>query len=275
MTMLFTPRFQAVDSNGAPYSGAKLYFYQSGTTTGITVYQDSGKVTPHTNPVVADSAGNFAEIYVDTDPFKVVLKTSADVTLETIDAIPLLAGASIVGGDLTALEALASTGLVARTASNTYALRTITGTAPVTVTNGNGVSGNPTIAIDEATATHVKANTADKVLTTDIVYTAANEVTLTDAATIAVDNSTFINAVVTLAGNRTLGTMSNAVVNRTGRIRVVQDATGSRTLAYHGDYEFAGGSAPVLSTAANAQDILYYDVLSSGRVVISALKAIS
>lgn len=275
MTMLFTPRFQAVDANGNPYSGALLYFYQSGTTTDITVYQDSGKVTPHAQPVVADSAGYFAEIYVDTDPFKVVLKTSGGTTLETLDAVPLLAGASIVGADLTALEALASTGILARTASNTYALRTITGTAPVTVTNGDGVSGNPTIAIDEATATQVKANTADKVLTTDIVYTAANEVTLTDAATIAVDNSTFINAVVTLGGNRTLGTMSNAVVNRTGRIRVVQDGTGSRTLAYHADYEFAGGSAPVLSTAAGAQDLLYYDVVAAGRIVISAIKAIA
>ena len=275
MTMLFTPRFQAEDANGLPYSGAKLYFYQSGTTTPITVYQDAAKATPHANPVVADSAGNFAESVVDTDPFKVVLKTSADVTLETIDAIPLLAGASIVGADLTALEALSSTGMLARTAANTYALRTITGTAPVTVTNGNGVSGNPTIAIDEATTTQVKANTADKVLTPDIVYSAANEVTLTDATTIAVDGSTFINAVVTLGGNRTLGTMSNAVVNRTGRIRVVQDATGSRTLAYHADYEFAGGSAPVLSTAAASQDILYYDVIASGRILISAIKAIA
>lgn len=275
MTMLFTPRFQTEDANGVPYSGAKLYFYQSGTTTPITVYQDSAKATPHANPVVADSAGNFAEIFVDTDPFKFVLKTSADVTLETVDAIPLLAGASIVGGDLTALEALASTGMLARTASNTFALRTITGTAPVTVSNGNGVSGNPTIAIDVATTTQIKANTADKVLVTDDAYSAADEVTLTDATTIAVDGSTFINAKVTLGGNRTLGTMSNPVVNRTGRIRVIQDATGSRTLAYHADYEFAGGSAPVLSTAANAQDVLYYDVIASGRILISAIKAIA
>lgn len=275
MTQLFTPRFQTGDANGAPYSGAKLYFYQSGTTTPITVYQDAAKATPHANPVVADTSGTFAEIFVDTDPFKVVLTTSSGTLLETIDAIPLLAGASIVGADLTALEALSSTGIVTRTASSTYALRTITASTAITITNGDGVSGNPSIAVDAATATNIKANTADKVLLTDDAYTAADEVTLTDAATIAVDNSTFINAVVTLGGNRTLGTMSNPVVNRTGRIRVVQDATGSRTLAYHADYEFAGGAAPVLSTAANAQDLLYYDVVASGRIIISAIKAIA
>lgn len=274
MTQLFTPRFQAEDSSGLPYSGALLYFYQSGTTTPITVYQDSAKLTPHASPVVADSSGTFAEIYVDTDPYKYVLNTAAGVLIDSNDAVPLGQTGSL-DADLTAIAALSGTGFPARTASNTYALRTITVTAPVVVANGGGVAGNPAISVDVATTTQIKAKTATKLLQTDNAYDAANEVTLTDAATITVDNSLFINAVVTLGGNRTLGTMSNAVVNRTGRIRVVQDATGSRTLAYHADYEFAGGSAPVLSTAANAQDILYYDVLASGRIIISAIKAIA
>jgi len=54
-----------------------------------------------------------------------------------------------VGLDINALEGLASTGLVARTAANAYSERTITGTAnQISVTNGNGVSGNPTLSID-------------------------------------------------------------------------------------------------------------------------------
>lgn len=48
--------------------------------------------------------------------------------------------------DLTAIEALAGTGLAARTGSNTWALRTITAGSGISVTNGDGVSGNPTIA---------------------------------------------------------------------------------------------------------------------------------
>ena len=49
--------------------------------------------------------------------------------------------------DLLAIEALASTGLISRTGSNTWAQRSIdtTSSARITITNGNGVSGNPTV----------------------------------------------------------------------------------------------------------------------------------
>ncbi len=49
--------------------------------------------------------------------------------------------------DLAALEAMSGTGIIARTASNIYAQRTITGGAGVAVSNGDGVSGNPTVAV--------------------------------------------------------------------------------------------------------------------------------
>lgn len=109
----------------------------------------------------------------------------------------------------------------------------------------------------------------------DQIWAAAAEVTLTDAATIAVGMSTFINAVVTLGGNRTLGNPTNAKVGQSGYIRVVQDATGSRTLSYETDWEFEQGSAPILSTAANAQDILFYLVVAANRVFATLVKAIS
>ena len=48
--------------------------------------------------------------------------------------------------DLTALAALSTTGLVARTGSATYSPRSIQGGSGVTVSSGDGVSGNPTIS---------------------------------------------------------------------------------------------------------------------------------
>lgn len=124
-----------------------------------------------------------------------------------------------------------------------------------------------------ATAAQYRANTASLTLQTDAVWSAAAEVTLTDAATIAVDMSTFINAVVTLGGNRALGNPTNEKVGQSGVIRIVQDATGSRTLTYGTDWEFAGGTAPTLSTAANAQDLLFYYVIATDRIFGNLMKA--
>lgn len=53
-----------------------------------------------------------------------------------------------LANDLAAVEGLASNGIAARTATDTWAVRTMTGTSNrVTVTNGDGVSGNPTFDI--------------------------------------------------------------------------------------------------------------------------------
>lgn len=53
-----------------------------------------------------------------------------------------------LANDLSALEALASTGLAARTGTDAWAQRTITGTAnQISVSNGSGASGNPTLSL--------------------------------------------------------------------------------------------------------------------------------
>jgi len=52
--------------------------------------------------------------------------------------------------DLTAIAALATTGFSARTAANTWALRTLVGTAnQVIIANGDGVAGNPTFSLPQ------------------------------------------------------------------------------------------------------------------------------
>lgn len=54
-------------------------------------------------------------------------------------------------GDLSALAGIGTAGLLARTGTGTAAARTLTGTAnKVTVTNGDGVAGNPTLSLPDA-----------------------------------------------------------------------------------------------------------------------------
>lgn len=131
------------------------------------------------------------------------------------------------------------------------------------------------VATARTSAANFRANTTGKLVDTDGAWGAAAEVTLTDAATIAVDMSTFINAKVTLGGNRTLGQPSSTKVGQSGFIRIIQDGTGSRTLAYHADWKFAFGSDPVLTTTASATDILFYTVIAANVIVASLVKAIA
>jgi hypothetical protein len=86
--------------------------------------------------------------------------------------------------------------------------------------------------------------------------------TLTDGATITYNANNGSNAVVTLGGNRTLA-FSNVVAGTYYTLRVIQDGTGSRTLAMPSGSKVIGGGAGVvtLSTTAAAVDLLtfYYD----------------
>ena len=128
--------------------------------------------------------------------------------------------------------------------------------------------------LDEMTTAQYLANTADKAVSTDQAWAAGAEVALTDAATVALDMSTFINGGFTIGGNRTLGNPTNPKVGQSGWIRITQDGTGSRALAYGSNWEFANGSAPALSTAAGTKDVLFYTVLSATSILGNLVKGV-
>ena len=81
--------------------------------------------------------------------------------------------------------------------------------------------------------------------------------TLTDGVTVNWDLNSIEVATLTLGGNRTLATPTNRRVG-TFVLHVIQDATGSRTLSFSSTYKWPAGVAPVLTTAANARDILSF-----------------
>lgn len=91
--------------------------------------------------------------------------------------------------------------------------------------------------------------------------------TLTDGATITPDFSASNDYTVTLGGNRTLANGTNITAGQGGVIYVIQDATGSRTLSFGSYYKFEDGTAPTLSTAANAIDVIAYEVKSSTEIL--------
>ena len=90
------PRETALDANGDPISGAKLNFYTSGTTERLDTFSDNALTVANANPVVADSAGRFGNIFLQASNYKVVLTDAADATIWTADPV---AGTTDTTGD--------------------------------------------------------------------------------------------------------------------------------------------------------------------------------
>lgn len=61
---------------------------------------------------------------------------------------------------------------------------------------------------------------------------------------------------VTLTGSPTLSTPTNPLNGQVYRLRLIQDAIGSRTVIWWAGIIWAGGSAPTLTTTATKQDII-------------------
>jgi hypothetical protein len=90
--------------------------------------------------------------------------------------------------------------------------------------------------------------------------------TLTSATTVTPDFATSANFTLTLGHNVTLANPSNLTPGQSGSIFLVQDGTGSRTITFGSQYDFAGGTAPTLSTAASSVDRLDYIVRTSSSI---------
>lgn len=72
---------RALDSNGDVVSGARAYFYDTGTTNTQTVYSDSAGTTPVSQPLSADASGAFAATYTTQNAVKVDIVDSGASSL--------------------------------------------------------------------------------------------------------------------------------------------------------------------------------------------------
>lgn len=228
--------------------------------------------------------------------------TSINTVVEAVSALTSVNTAAItsINTVVEAVSALTSVNTAAITSINTVveAVSVVTSVNAAAITSVNTVITNLSATLATSIANHLPlagGTLTGTVSGTDFYVSAvaigvdallgkelrigtaavADIVSLTDAASIAVDFNTGQNFAITLAGNRTLENPTNCVAGQVGSIFIVQDGTGSRTLAFGSNWDFPDGAAPVISTSINAVDRLDYIVHTSTDVHGLVTKAYS
>lgn len=128
--------------------------------------------------------------------------------------------------------------------------------------------------VELATAAEIRSDSADRALSTNNLWLAADTVALTWTAggTTAVDlDSGFNFTVTTASGNSTLGAPTNAKPGQSGFIYFTQGAT-PRSCTFASAWVFAGAVDPTLTATGGAVDILFYQVIDdTGPIVFGNL----
>jgi hypothetical protein len=143
------PSFLSFDAAGVTNGATVTYAIYCGPhrEIGAGVYTASGLTLTRATVYSSTNAGAKINLTGRSEVFITAAKEDFDSFLTTAAA----AGAyQPLDADLTALAGLATTGLVSRTGAGTVATRTLTAPAAgITVSNGDGVSGNPTLALSD------------------------------------------------------------------------------------------------------------------------------
>lgn len=275
MSKLVNPVPLFLDGRGSLLDGGYIWIGDVGTdpevlANQLPIFWDKAETVPAVQPLRTLGGAivhglNLGFVYFADADFSITIR---DSDLNLVAYLPsafdtLGVSYQPADADLTAIAALATTafGRSFLVLADATAARALLGLGSIATFN-------------EATAAEYRANTAGKALSTDKVWGAAASVPLAQAAgAVAVDLNSGINFTLAMTGGPwTLSNPTNGKDGQTGKIEITQDATGGRVLNYGTDWIFVGGD-PVLSTAPNKRDILFYEVLADGLIYGSLAKA--
>ena len=261
---------QASDYNLANQSGAN-FRSELNTILAAVVSQNSGSTAPTTTYAY--------QLWIDTSVSpNPLLKlrngansawiTIGDVTVANL-GLAALSGATFTG-DIT-LNGQSDLRFADSDSSNWVALQapaTVSSNVTWTLPSGQALSTN---------ASGVLSWASYAALATAQTFTAQQRgaiSALTDGATVTPDFSLANNFSLSIGGNRTLANPTNLTAGASGCIWITQ-TTGSHTLAYGSYWDFSGGTAPTLTTAASAVDCLVYSVQSTTKITATLITNLS
>lgn len=251
---------------------------------GILTYSAANQITLTTTDASKGTfGGGTKEIFMCPPAVRQLLDTALATSAQFL--------AATSGKVLEAAAVWASAAEVSLTDGSSATLTFTNGSANISWTGAPAVNGAVHLTNSGgALPTNFSANTEYYVLSNSgsvvtlsatrggsaIVAGSAGSGTQTGVGRVLVDLSLGVNFVLnTIGGNRTFAKPINAKAGQQGRIRIVQDGTGSRTATFNsadGWLKQNAGASIVLSTPAASDDRLYYDAVSASSVGISATR---
>ncbi|MBS3648618.1 hypothetical protein KEU06_08245 [Pseudaminobacter sp. 19-2017] len=256
----------------APTTGNDPYisFYTAGTRQGYFQSQDGSATSNGLKLVNEQAATNLTLVLRNSGLASdglgfVVGSTGYDVYHTGNDSGLAKSATSITAGN-----GLSGGGTLAAT-------RTVTLGTPSSLTHAttNAVTTTShTHDVTLATAAEIRNNT-NAILGVNGVWSAAGIVTIPYAASVAIDFATLINGTMTLTGNCTLANPTGTTNGQSGFIRIIQDATGGRTLSFGTSWKFENGVTPTLTTSASALNFLFYQVYNSTTIYATIARGLA
>lgn len=214
---------------------------------------------------------NISKSYIVKNDTSGAYSTTVLINGGTGSAIPQGASVIVFTDGTTVTPATDSTGLGLGTAAELNFGTSVNELIPVSSadTRYANVSSDETItgaytftSTTSFNTTEVIFNTTEVIASATQAYSKPVSVAVASSA-VSLDFSTGNNFTTILNGNVSIANPTTPQPGQSGIIYIRQDATGSRTMSFNSSWDFAGGTAPTLSTAANAIDALIYNVQTS------------
>ncbi len=229
------------------FGGAKLFFFDFGTTDAKVTHSDFARTVPNTDPVVADSDGLFPDIFLDIQA-EVTLKSSTDVVIY---------GPEDIYAPEDGISALAASAVsVLDTAGNFTATDVEAALTEISDDWGKLARTNTWSAIQTySAALQISDQELRRALLLD--YAIKHTVVASASGVLTLNLTTGNSFVTTLTENVTSVVVSNPLASEYVQfvLKLIQDgAGGAFTVAWPAAFLFPGGTDPVMSVANNAID---------------------